>query len=76
MDTSIEENNEKDREIIYERIFKIMELTFLVSCLEGRQVKKYDQEDHKLDYELYCKEYNGKFKETVLYFNWICLLFI
>ena len=48
-----------------------MDLAFLLSCLEGRQVKVMEKEDESEDFEFYCHENYGKFKETVLYFNWI-----
>jgi hypothetical protein len=42
---------------------------FLISGLEGRNVKRLEKEIEAEDFEMYCKNNYGLFKETVLYFH-------
>ena len=62
-------DKEHSYEVISWRSFRIMELVFLLSELEGRRVKRLENEIDADDFEHYCKEYFGLFKETVYYFH-------
>ena len=60
----------EDKEIICLRAFRIMEIAFLISEIGGRKVKKLAEEEiDSEEFEMYCKENYGKFKETILYYS-------
>ena len=55
--------------IISWRSFRIMELVFLLSELEGRRIKKFEEEIETDYFEHYVKQHFGAFQESVFYFR-------